>query len=56
MHILVPPVSRAEIQKGSPEESSEAIKQRAAEARRRAISRFPTRPAFRNIVYFLDVR
>jgi magnesium chelatase family protein len=48
MHISVPPVSWAEIQRDSPEESSETIKQRVAEARRRAVSRFPTRPAFRN--------
>ena len=48
MHISVPPVSWAEIQRDSPEESSETIKQRVAQARRRAVARFPTRPAFRN--------
>jgi magnesium chelatase family protein len=48
MHVSVPPVSWAEIQKDSPEESSGTIKQRVAEARRRAVSRFPSRPAFRN--------
>jgi magnesium chelatase family protein len=48
MHISVPPVSWTEIQKDSPEESSETIKRRVEQARHRAVSRFPTRLAFRN--------
>jgi magnesium chelatase family protein len=48
LHVSVPPVSWADIQKSAPEETSEAIKQMVAQARRLAIARFPGRPEFRN--------
>ncbi len=48
LHVSVPPVSWADIQKSAPEEASETIKRRVARARRLAVSRFPGRPAFRN--------
>jgi magnesium chelatase family protein len=48
MHVAVPPVSWAEIRKDVPEESSADIKQRVERARRSAIARFPSLPAFRN--------
>ena len=48
LHVSVPPVPWADVLKDSPEEDSETIKQRVARARRIAVSRFPSRPAFRN--------
>jgi magnesium chelatase family protein len=48
LHVSVPPVSWAEIQKSVPEETSETIKRRVARARLLAVSRFPARPDFRN--------
>jgi magnesium chelatase family protein len=48
MHVAVPPVSWAEIRKDAAEETSAAIKERVARARRTAVARFPSRPAFRN--------
>ncbi|HLN59124.1 MAG TPA: YifB family Mg chelatase-like AAA ATPase [Thermoanaerobaculia bacterium] len=48
LHVSVPPVSWAEIQKSAPEDTSETIKRRVAQARLLAVSRFPGRPDFRN--------
>ena len=44
----VPPVPWADVLKNSPEEDSATIKRRVERARRVAVSRFPSRPAFRN--------
>ncbi len=48
LHVSVPPVSWADIQKSAAEETSATIKERVAGARRLAVARFPGRPAFRN--------
>jgi magnesium chelatase family protein len=48
LHVSVPAVSWAEIQKPAPEESSETVRQRVLAARERAATRFPSRPGFRN--------
>ena len=48
LHISVPPVSWAEIERGASQEPSRAIALRVAAARRLAVERFPSRPDFRN--------
>lgn len=48
LHVSVPPVPWADIQKPAPEETSEIIRLRVFAARRHAAERFPSRPAFRN--------
>jgi len=48
LHISVPPVSWADLERRSSEESSEAIGKRVAAARSLAAARFPGRSGFRN--------
>ena len=48
LHVTVPAVSWAEIQKPVPEESSDTIRRRVLAARQRAAARFPSHPGFRN--------
>ncbi len=48
LHVSVPPVPWADIQKPASEETSETIRLRVFAARRHAAERFPSRPAFRN--------
>jgi magnesium chelatase family protein len=48
LHVSVPPVPWTDLERSSPEESSLTIRERVAEARLRAASREPSRPAFRN--------
>lgn len=48
LHICVPPVSWAELERRGGEESSKAIGERVAAARTLAASRFPGRSGFRN--------
>ena len=48
LHVSVPAVTWTEIQKATPEESSETIRARVLAARRVAAARFLSRPGFRN--------
>src|SRR5262249_34016603 len=48
LHVSVPAVPWADVQRAAPGEPSLAIRERVASARRRAASRFRARPGFRN--------
>ncbi len=48
LNVSVPAIPWADLEKASPEESSKTIRERVVAARRRAASRCPSRPGFRN--------